>query len=106
MQRWLYNHRRGGRWFVCPGFSYRTLVDPVLPPVFLDLPAPWDAVDHAKKALRVSKSLPLSFSSFSHLMQKDKTTRICCFSPCIEQVLRTVSALNDAGFVGKYIQTT
>ncbi|KAF9066476.1 tRNA methyltransferase complex GCD14 subunit-domain-containing protein [Rhodocollybia butyracea] len=49
--------------------------------VFLDLPAPWDAVEHAKKALR-----------------KDRITRICCFSPCMEQVLRTVSALNDAGF--------
>ncbi|KAJ7608548.1 tRNA methyltransferase complex GCD14 subunit, partial [Roridomyces roridus] len=50
--------------------------------VFLDLPAPWDAVEHAKQALR-----------------KDRTTRICCFSPCMEQVLRTVSALNDAGFI-------
>lgn len=49
--------------------------------VFLDLPAPWDAVEHAKQALR-----------------KDRTTRICCFSPCMEQVLRTVSALNEAGF--------
>ncbi|KAI0248651.1 1-methyladenosine methyltransferase catalytic subunit Gcd14 [Lactifluus subvellereus] len=49
--------------------------------VFLDLPAPWEAVEHAKAALR-----------------KDRSTRICCFSPCIEQVLRTVSALNDAGF--------
>ncbi|KAJ7034016.1 tRNA methyltransferase complex subunit Cpd1 [Mycena alexandri] len=49
--------------------------------VFLDLPAPWDAVEHAKQALR-----------------KDRPTRICCFSPCMEQVLRTVSALNDAGF--------
>ncbi|KAI0064087.1 tRNA methyltransferase complex GCD14 subunit [Artomyces pyxidatus] len=49
--------------------------------VFLDLPSPWEAVEHAKRALR-----------------KDRTTRICCFSPCIEQVLRTVSALNDSGF--------
>ncbi|KAF8157997.1 tRNA methyltransferase complex GCD14 subunit-domain-containing protein [Crassisporium funariophilum] len=49
--------------------------------VFLDLPAPWDAVEHARKALR-----------------KDRTTRICCFSPCMEQVLRTVNALNEAGF--------
>ncbi|KAH9931641.1 tRNA methyltransferase complex GCD14 subunit [Epithele typhae] len=59
------------------GFTVEDTVDAV----FLDLPAPWDAVDHAKKALR-----------------KDRTTRICCFSPCMEQVLRTVSALNDAGF--------
>ncbi|KAF9485755.1 tRNA methyltransferase complex GCD14 subunit [Pholiota conissans] len=49
--------------------------------VFLDLPAPWEAVGYAKEAMR-----------------KDRIARICCFSPCIEQVLRTVSALNDAGF--------
>ncbi|KAJ3759170.1 tRNA methyltransferase complex GCD14 subunit [Lentinula raphanica] len=49
--------------------------------LFLDLPAPWDAIEHAKKALR-----------------KDQISRICCFSPCMEQVLRTVSALNEAGF--------
>ncbi|KAG9308863.1 tRNA methyltransferase complex subunit Cpd1 [Chiua virens] len=59
------------------GFTVENLVDSV----FLDLPAPWDAIEHAKKALR-----------------KDCSTRICCFSPCMEQVLRTVSALNEAGF--------
>ncbi|PPQ80446.1 hypothetical protein CVT25_001773 [Psilocybe cyanescens] len=57
-----------------------TVVDEV-DSVFLDLPAPWEAVEHAKRALR-----------------KDRVTRICCFSPCMEQVLRTVSALNEAGF--------
>ncbi|KAH9841394.1 tRNA methyltransferase complex GCD14 subunit [Rhodofomes roseus] len=59
------------------GFTVLDTVDAV----FLDLPMPWEAVEHAKKALR-----------------KDRTTRICCFSPCMEQVLRTVTALNDAGF--------
>ncbi|KZV73192.1 tRNA methyltransferase complex GCD14 subunit [Peniophora sp. CONT] len=59
------------------GFTIENAADAV----FLDLPAPWDAVEHAKKALR-----------------DDRTTRICCFSPCMEQVLRTVSSLNEAGF--------
>ncbi|TIA90575.1 hypothetical protein E3P99_01535 [Wallemia hederae] len=49
--------------------------------VFLDLPMPWLAIPHAKQALR-----------------KDKTSRICCFSPCIEQVLKTITSLNANGF--------
>ncbi|KAF9262940.1 tRNA methyltransferase complex GCD14 subunit [Marasmius fiardii PR-910] len=59
------------------GFTVEDTADAL----FLDLPAPWEAIEHAKKALK-----------------KDRTTRICCFSPCMEQVMRTVSALNDSGF--------
>ena len=50
--------------------------------VFLDLPAPWDAVASAKKAFK-----------------QDRIGKICTFSPCIEQISRTVTALNDEGFV-------
>ncbi|TFY83197.1 hypothetical protein EWM64_g817 [Hericium alpestre] len=46
-----------------------------------DLPAPWEAVEHAKVALRASPGLHQRM-----------------IAPCMEQVLRTVSALNDAGF--------
>ncbi|KAG8921710.1 tRNA (adenine-N(1)-)-methyltransferase catalytic subunit trm61 [Tulasnella sp. 417] len=59
------------------GFNLEDVADAV----FLDLPAPWEAIPSAKLALK-----------------KTQSTRICCFSPCAEQVLRTVSALNDSGF--------
>ncbi|KAG7088092.1 hypothetical protein E1B28_012118 [Marasmius oreades] len=59
------------------GFTIEDTADAL----FLDIPAPWEAIEHAKKALK-----------------KDRTTRICCFSPCMEQVMRTVSTLNEAGF--------
>ncbi|WVN87255.1 uncharacterized protein L203_102432 [Cryptococcus depauperatus CBS 7841] len=49
--------------------------------VFLDLPAPWEAVPHVVKNLR-----------------SDVITKICCFSPCLEQVLKTVTSLKSEGF--------
>ncbi|TRM60635.1 tRNA methyltransferase complex GCD14 subunit-domain-containing protein [Schizophyllum amplum] len=60
------------------GFTVTEEVDAV----FLDLPAPWEAIEHAKLLYGY----------------KDRQTRICCFSPCMEQVLRTVNTLNEAGF--------
>ncbi|SNX82308.1 related to GCD14 - translational repressor of GCN4 [Melanopsichium pennsylvanicum] len=67
------NHRN-----VCKdGFGLTNAADCV----FLDLPAPWEAIGHAVQALR-----------------RNTVTRICCFSPCIEQVLKTVGALNENGF--------
>ncbi|KAG7277729.1 hypothetical protein CRUP_023017, partial [Coryphaenoides rupestris] len=48
--------------------------------VFLDVPSPWEAVEHA------------------HAAMKRCGGRLCSFSPCIEQVQRTCEALDTAGF--------
>ncbi|XP_029973622.1 tRNA (adenine(58)-N(1))-methyltransferase catalytic subunit TRMT61A [Salarias fasciatus] len=48
--------------------------------VFLDIPSPWEAVPHAKAAM------------------KRQGGRLCSFSPCIEQVQRTCQALADQDF--------
>ena len=50
--------------------------------VFLDLPSPWLAIANAVAVLR-----------------RDKQTRICCFSPCIEQVQRTLTEMIVHNFV-------
>ncbi|XP_063049599.1 tRNA (adenine(58)-N(1))-methyltransferase catalytic subunit TRMT61A [Engraulis encrasicolus] len=48
--------------------------------VFLDIPSPWEAIPHAKTALRKQGG------------------RVCSFSPCIEQVQRVCDVLASCGF--------
>lgn len=54
--------------------------------LFLDVPNPWDCIGKAKKILKKSKIILI------------KDGRICCFSPCIEQVQRTCEELPKHGF--------
>ncbi|KAL2833503.1 hypothetical protein BJY01DRAFT_93616 [Aspergillus pseudoustus] len=54
--------------------------------VFLDLPAPWLALKHLVRNPPSSTESPLDPSTAVH---------ICTFSPCMEQVQRTISALRQ-----------
>jgi tRNA (adenine57-N1/adenine58-N1)-methyltransferase len=49
--------------------------------VFLDLPAPWEAIDH-----------------LSEVIATEEKVGLCCFSPCIEQVSKTLDALKEHGW--------
>lgn len=50
--------------------------------MFLDLPAPWNAIKHAKRAI-----------------SRDLGGRLVGFSPCIEQVQKACIELDTQGFV-------
>ena len=50
--------------------------------VFLDLPAPWSAIP-----------------KLTNVISKNRTVGICCFSPCFEQVVKTVETLQDEGWL-------
>ncbi len=54
--------------------------------IFLDLPAPWEALPHLTRGTQDGTPSALDPQSAVH---------ICTFSPCIEQVQRTVTALRS-----------
>jgi tRNA (adenine57-N1/adenine58-N1)-methyltransferase len=54
--------------------------------IFLDLPAPWEALPHLTRGTHDGRPSALDPQSAVH---------ICTFSPCIEQVQRTVTALRS-----------
>jgi tRNA (adenine57-N1/adenine58-N1)-methyltransferase catalytic subunit len=71
-----------------PGATQKT--SPAANAIFLDLPAPWLALPHLTRTASVDNPSPLDPQSPVH---------ICTFSPCIEQVQKTVSALRRHGWL-------
>lgn len=65
---------------ITDGFSIKDY-EVIAHAAFLDLPAPWKAI---------CKLIP-------HL-SKERQTRVCCLSPCIEQVQKTIKHLRKSGF--------
>lgn len=49
--------------------------------IFLDLPAPWEAIPH-----------------IDSVIDNDEKVGLCCFSPCIEQVDKTLEVLEKHGW--------
>ena len=72
------------------GFAVTDDSEPILAnAVFLDLPAPWLALPHLTR--KSSKTAPI--------LNPRSSVHICTFSPCIEQVQRTVSTLRSLGWL-------
>jgi tRNA (adenine57-N1/adenine58-N1)-methyltransferase len=73
------------------GFAFVNGESPNADAVFLDLPAPWTALKHLTRTPSLpNRPCPLN---------PNTTTRICTFSPCIEQVEQTITAMRELGWL-------
>ncbi|VUC23792.1 unnamed protein product [Clonostachys rosea] len=73
---------------------------PMASAVFLDLPAPWKAIRHLSRRRPQDMEQDASDDSkWVSALDPKKTAMICTFSPCIEQVIQTVSDLRKLGWV-------
>jgi tRNA (adenine57-N1/adenine58-N1)-methyltransferase len=98
------------------GFCLDTPDTPDADAIFLDLPAPWQALKHLTRSPPSSAAIksvaasdpstpdtttppPTSTTPFRSPLNPLKPVRICTFSPCIEQVTKTVCALRTYGWV-------
>ncbi|KAM4066614.1 tRNA methyltransferase complex GCD14 subunit [Hirsutella rhossiliensis] len=67
--------------------------------VFLDLPAPWEALHHlSRRKMQNGGEEDDSSASWESPLDPRRSAYLCTFSPCIEQVTRTVTELRTLGW--------
>lgn len=91
------------------GFNLDDGTSPEADAIFLDLPAPWQALKHLTRtppsvaSVQAVSDSPANASGdsqpFVSPLNPKKAVRICSFSPCIEQVTKTVAALRTLGWL-------
>ncbi|KAK2010493.1 tRNA methyltransferase complex GCD14 subunit [Colletotrichum eremochloae] len=70
--------------------------------VFLDLPAPWEALRHLsrrKPAAPQKEDEAAAPAEWVSPLNPKKSVYICTFSPCIEQVQKTINTMRTMGWV-------
>ncbi|KOS17032.1 tRNA (adenine(58)-N(1))-methyltransferase catalytic subunit trm61 [Escovopsis weberi] len=68
--------------------------------VFLDLPAPWEALHHlSRRKIKRGGEPAEGDPDWESPLDPRQSVHICTFSPCIEQVTRTVTELRTLGWV-------
>ncbi|KAI1084222.1 tRNA methyltransferase complex GCD14 subunit [Whalleya microplaca] len=75
--------------------------------VFLDLPAPWRALPHLSRRKPTASQLASSGldalketdSEWKSPLRADRTVYLCTFSPCIEQVTKTIEVMRRLGWM-------
>lgn len=67
--------------------------------IFLDLPAPWEALHHlSRRRLEAGGKEGDSSGPWESPLDPRRSAYLCTFSPCIEQVTRTVAELRALGW--------